>query len=177
MPCSLPLASHLSLVYQLFLATFTNYCRHFCLRKICSFPANLLFPLDPAAKLLLKVNTICLVCPCRNKDSKWETNGQWYNAWCKFCTSTLPWRKEQSEENKRYSPPSSGAPCCTRIDFCGEQRSRGGIWALFMWSSRWWNYIIRNAIYVYMYLYTNFTAAVGNYISGTLPIASCGVGL
>lgn len=61
MPWSLPFLSYLLLVYQLILATFANYCRHFCLRRICSFPANLFFPLDPAVTLPMKVNTSCLV--------------------------------------------------------------------------------------------------------------------
>lgn len=70
------------LVYQLILAAFVIVARQFCLRRICSFPANLLFPLDPAVTLPIKVNTSCLVCIWKSKDSEWETNGRCCNRWC-----------------------------------------------------------------------------------------------
>lgn len=103
------------LVYQLILAAFVIVARQFCLRRICSFPANLLFPLDPAVTLLIKVNTSCLVCIWKSKDSEWETNGRCCNRWCLRAASSPPlpevkgevfsWRRTNSTV-----PPPSPAP-------------------------------------------------------------------
>lgn len=75
MNCPEAYLSLLTFCLSTLLFIFANYCRHFCLREICSFPANLLFLHDPAVKLLIKVNTICLVCICKNKDSTWKQMG------------------------------------------------------------------------------------------------------